>query len=120
MKTLFTLVLCTLVLACALVAPALALDQDFVLVNSTGVVIEKIFVSPHDADKWGDDIMGQDVLADGESLEVKFHRDEAAAEWDLKIEDREGNTIEWEKLSLPTINKITLDYDDKKPSATVE
>lgn len=110
----------SLLVALALVTPACAGDQDFTLTNSTGVVIEKIFVSPHDADKWGEDIMGQDVLADGESVEVKFHRDEESEEWDLKTEDKDGNTIEWEKLSLPKINKITLDYDDKKPTAVIE
>lgn len=109
-------------LALLIVMPALAFagDQDFTLVNSTGVLIDKLFVSPHDSEHWGDDILGRDILADGESVEIKFHRDEDAAVWDLKIIDKDGNTIEWENLELPTINKITLDYDDKKPTATIE
>ena len=29
-------------------------DQDFVIVNKTGVEIHKIFVTPHDVDHWGE------------------------------------------------------------------
>lgn len=115
MKTLLAVAL-----ALVLAAPVLAGDQDFTLVNSTGILIDKVFVSPHDVDDWGDDILGRDILADGESVEIRFHRDENATHWDLKVVDKEGTTIEWEDLELPKINKITLDYDDKKPSATVE
>lgn len=109
-------------LALLLLLPTLALagDQDFTLVNSTGVLIDKVFVSPHDSEHWGDDILGRDILADGESVEIRFHREEEATSWDLKIIDKDGNTIEWENLELPKINKITLEYDDKKPSATIE
>lgn len=95
-------------------------DQDFTLVNGTGIVIDKVFVSPHDQDKWGDDVLGRDVLGDNEACEIKFHRDEEAADWDLKIVDREGNQIEWEGLHLPTIHKVTLKYEDKKATAEIE
>ena len=47
-------------------------DQDFTLVNKTGIVIHKIMVSPHDDEHWGEDVMGKDVLEEGESVEIKF------------------------------------------------
>ena len=98
----------------------LAGDQDFILVNKTGVEIDSLHVSPADADKWGPDILGKDTLEDGQSVEIKFHEDVEAEKWDLRIEDKDGNAIEWEDLNLMKINKITLHYSDHKATAEVE
>jgi hypothetical protein len=99
---------------------ALAGDQDFTLVNKTGVEIHALHISPADANKWGGDILGKDTLADGESVEIKFHEDEEAEKWDLRIEDKDGHAIEWENLNLMKISKITLHYSDGKATAEVE
>lgn len=95
-------------------------DQDFTVVNKTGVIIDKLFVSPSDKDDWQEDILGKDVLADGESLEIKFHPKEKIEKWDLKIEDSKGNSIEWTDLKLTEISKVTLHYKDGKGTADVE
>ena len=95
-------------------------DQDFTLVNKTGVEIHALHVSPADANKWGPDILGRDTLEDGQSVEIKFHEDEEAEKWDLRIEDKDGHAIEWEDLNLMKIEKITLHYSDGKATADVE
>jgi len=96
--------------------------QDFTLVNQTGVEIDKVYISPHEKDDWEEDILGKDTLPSGQTVDVKFHRDETAAEWDLRVEDKEGNSIEWESLNLLKISKVTLHYDaaTKKATADVE
>ncbi|MDT5159529.1 MAG: hypothetical protein QOH51_3886 [Acidobacteriota bacterium] len=94
--------------------------QDFTLVNKTGVEIDKVYISPHDKDDWEEDILGQDTLPDGQSVDIKFHRDEKAAQWDLRIEDKQGHAIEWENLNLLEISKVTLHYKDAKATAEVE
>ena len=94
--------------------------QDFTLVNETGVEIDKVYIAPHDSDDWEEDILGKDTLPNGQSVEIKFHRDETAAQWDLRIEDKGGNSIEWENLNLLKINKVTLHYKDGKGTADVE
>lgn len=94
--------------------------QDFVLVNKTGVEIDKVYISPHDADDWEEDILGKDTLPDGQNVEVKFNREETAAKWDLRIEDKQGNAIEWEDLDLLKISKLTLNYKDNKATAEAE
>lgn len=94
--------------------------QDFTLVNQTGVEIDKLYIGPHNEDEWGEDILGQDTLPSGQSVEIKFSRTEKAAMWDLKIEDKQGNSIEWENLNLLEINKVTLFYKDGKGTAQVE
>jgi len=104
----------------AAAADANAAAQDFTLVNETGVVIDKVFISPHSSDDWEEDILGQDVLANGEKVDIKFHRSQKAPLWDLKIADKEGHSIEWENLNLLHISKLTLEYKDGKATANAE
>ncbi len=94
--------------------------QDFTLVNQTGVEIDKVYISPHDSNDWEEDILGQDTLPSGQSVDIKFHRNEKAAMWDLRIEDKSGNSIEWENLNLLEISKLTLHYKDGKATAEME
>lgn len=94
--------------------------QDFTLHNETGVEIHKLFISPHSADEWEEDILGKDTLPDGESLEIHFSRKETAKLWDLKVVDKEGNSIEWENLNLLEISEVSLHYKDGKATAVVK
>ena len=95
-------------------------DQDFTLINKTGVTIHNLFVSPSAKDEWGEDILGRDTLNDGESVDIKFHPTEQAAHWDLKVTDSSGNALIWTGLNLLEISKVTLYYNDGKATATVE
>jgi hypothetical protein len=94
--------------------------QDFILVNQTGVEIDKLYIAPHDSNDWQEDILGQDTLPTGQTVDIKFARNEKAALWDLRIEDSKGNAIEWENLNLLEISKVTLLYKDGKGTAQVE
>lgn len=94
--------------------------QDFTLVNATGVEIDKVYISPHDKDDWEEDILGRDTLPDGQNVDIKFHRNETAAMWDLRVEDKQGNSIEWENLNLLEISKVTLHYENGKATAVTQ
>jgi hypothetical protein len=89
-------------------------EQDFTLVNKTGVEIHALHISPHSSDEWGEDILGQDTLATGASLDIKFPRRAHAAHWDLRIEDEKGNSLTWESIDLLEISEVTLHYKDGK------
>ena len=112
--------LAALALSTLAVFTAHAGDQDFTLVNQTGIEIHKVYVSPHSADEWGEDILGKDTLPDGESVDITFSKKERAAHWDLKIEDGHGNSVTWEDLNLKEISKITLHYKNGKAWVDVE
>lgn len=86
---------------------------DFVLVNRTGVDIQELYVAPHDSDDWQEDILGQDVLLDGDRVNIRFARKEKTKLWDLRVTDDSGNSIEWENFDLTKVSRITL-YMDKK------
>ena len=91
----------------------LAGDQDFTLVNKTGVEIHALHVSPADANKWGPDILGKDTLADGESLKITFDDRDKHVHWDLKVTDKDGNSLEWYDLNLVETEEVTLHWDAK-------
>ncbi len=95
-------------------------DQDFTLVNKTGITISHVLVSPHDDNNWGEDVLGKDTLADDDSVEIKFSRSESAEFWDLKVVDKDGNSIVWANLNLLKISKIKLHLDGQKATAELE
>ena len=94
--------------------------QDFTLVNATGVEIHELYVSPHKSNDWEEDVLGQDTLPDGDSVTIHFSPREKAKLWDLKIVDKEGNSLEWESLNLLEIAKVTLHYKNGKAWADIE
>jgi hypothetical protein len=88
--------------------------QDFILHNQTGVEIDSLYVSPHSVNDWEEDILGQDTLASGESLKITFDDRDKHVHWDLKVTDKEGNSLEWDDLNLIEISEVTLHWDSKK------
>jgi hypothetical protein len=119
MKKLLSLCLGTFLIFTA-AGPALAGDQDFTLVNATGVEINALYVSPADKNEWGEDILGQETLPAGKTTDIEFDPKEEAEKWDLRVEDKDGNSIEWTDLDLTEISKVTLNYKDGKATAKVE
>ena len=67
-------------------------DQDFTLVNKTGIEIHSLHVAPHSSDEWGEDILGKDTLG------------------------RTG--IAWKLRSVNTIGRITGTCEWKMKKAT--
>ena len=100
----------------AMTAPVGAQDakQDFKLVNKTGYELKALYVSPAKSDDWGDDILGQDVLADGQVVNVHFSPKARTCHWDLKVTytDDDSNAV-WSDVDLCTVEKITIHYDRK-------
>ncbi len=100
--------------------PATPSPLDFALVNKTGITVTHVYVTPTDAEEWGDDIMEKDVLANNESVDIVFDRKETTCSWDLKVTDKDGDDVEWEELNLCKASKITLKYENKVPTAIIE
>jgi hypothetical protein len=113
MKTLLVAAFAALL---AMAAPAGADDakQDFKMVNKTGYELKALYVSPSKSDDWGDDILGQDVLGDGMTVNVHFSPKVRTCKWDLKVTytDDDSNAV-WTDIDLCTVEKITIHYDRK-------
>lgn len=92
-------------------APAPAGDQtnqNFTLTNNTGHVVTTLNVSPSNSDQWGPDILGRDVLANGESASITFPREETQCQWDIKATYDDGDTTDARGVNLCTTTTVTL------------
>jgi hypothetical protein len=100
----------------AIAAPAFAQEakQDFRLVNKTGYELKALYVSPTKSDDWQEDVLGQDVLADGQAVNVHFSPRVHTCHWDLKVvyNDDDSSAV-WERVDLCTVEKITIHYNRK-------
>jgi hypothetical protein len=103
-----------------LASTAMAGIQDFTLHNETGVEIHEVYVSPSKAKDWEEDILGEDTLGDGESVEISFNDRPNVAKWDILVKDGDGTGIEWIGLDLTEISDVTLHYKKGKAWADVE
>jgi hypothetical protein len=92
-------------------------EHTFIVVNKTNVVINALYVTPHSAKDWGEDILGADVLDINDDIGIVLARRESARLWDLRIEDSDGNSIEWDRLNLREIYSVSLYYKNGKATA---
>jgi hypothetical protein len=105
----------------AIAVPAGAGDakQDFRLVNKTGYELKALYVAPAKSDDWEDDVLGQDVLGDGQAVNVHFSPKTKACIYDLKVtySDDDSSAV-WEKIDLCSVEKITIRYNRKSDTTS--
>jgi hypothetical protein len=94
--------------------------QDFTLHNKTGMEIHELYICPHSSNDWDVDILGEDTLPTGQSLDITFARKEKAKLWDLRIVDGQGNSVDWDNLNLLQISEVTLHKKGNKVWADVK
>lgn len=97
-----------LLAACLAATPAVAVRQDFSVINKTGFVVVALNVAPSSEIRWGPDILGREVLANGETANVAFDRDDGICLWDIRVTYSDGDTGDWRQVNLCEINEITL------------
>ena len=86
--------------------------QDFTLVNKTGYILSELYVSPAAAQDWEEDILGKDILDDGETVDISFDRVVKTCKWDLKVvyEDDDSSAV-WSAIDLCAVSRITIKYN---------
>lgn len=97
-----------------------ASEQDFILINDTGVDIHALFVTPTKSDDWGDNILGKDMLADGGTATIHFAPQVESCVWDFAVSDPDDTAVAWSGIDLCKAEKVTLHMDGDKVWATVE
>jgi hypothetical protein len=101
-------------LAAMLVVPLGAQELPAVLiVNNTGYTGYYLYISPVDVDEWEDDVLGDDLLPDGESVTVELPKPLGEADrYDIQLEDEDGDTYtKWDVLIRP-LTRIEFTLDD--------
>ncbi|MCH9651793.1 MAG: argininosuccinate lyase [Deltaproteobacteria bacterium] len=92
--------------------PASAGTQDFVLVNDTGFDIYEVYISETRDDDWEEDVLGEDILEDGDRLDMTF-RGRKACLWDIMAVDEEDDSIEWTAVDLCEVSVVVLMCDKR-------
>lgn len=68
-------------------------ERDFTLTNNSSAVLTHLYVSPTSSEDWGDDILGRDVLAQGEATMIVFNRYvEGGCLYDILTNYNDGGT----------------------------
>ncbi|MCJ2031218.1 hypothetical protein MKK50_17780 [Methylobacterium sp. J-043] len=107
LRTAFSLTL----LATAALAPSLTLaqgKQDFTLVNRTGYQIDEVYVGPVSQSHWGQDVMGKDAIANGDTADITFNGSSNACKWDIKVVYNDGDESEFRAVNLCNVSRVTL------------
>jgi hypothetical protein len=98
-------------------------NLDFDLINKTGYTINGLFVAPTKEKTWGENILGRDILKNGETLEISFDPGEKTKKWDIYVTwdgyDSDEDVF-WTGFDLSAISEITLFYDAKKNKTWAE
>ncbi len=74
--------------------------QNFSVVNGTGHTVMTLNVSPTTEEEWGPDILGTDVLQNGQTAQVVFDRAETQCNYDLRATYEDGDTSEMRGVNL--------------------
>ena len=83
-------------------------NQNFTIANNTGHVVTTLAVSPSNSDQWGPDILGRDVLNNGESAAITFDRSETQCNFDIRATYDDGDTTDMRGVNLCSVATVTL------------
>src|SRR5690349_383114 len=104
------------VAAIMIFAPAVAgaAPQDFVLDNGTGYDLKNLYISPTAANDWQEDVLGEDVLQNGQTVKIHFPGGRGeTCEWDLKVTYNDDTSHEWRDINLCSIETVTIHYNEQ-------
>jgi hypothetical protein len=83
------------------------------IVNDTGYTFYYLYVSPSDSDEWGDDILGDRYLKDGETFTYQLPQPLSSVnEYDFLAEDEDEDCYyKWE-ITVTNNARIIFTFDD--------
>lgn len=85
-----------------------AADRRVTVVNKTKVAVVEFYASRANTDDWEEDILGQDVLEPGASVEVNIDDGTGACRFDFKaVFDDEDEVIK-KKIDVCSVSTFTL------------
>jgi hypothetical protein len=89
-----------------------ASELDFTLHNKTGYPLHEVYVAAHGDKTWGEDIMGKDILPNGQDVHIVFSEGVSAPTYDLRVLYGDGQEAIWEGYDLVKITDITISFKD--------
>lgn len=82
--------------------------QNFSILNTTGHTVMMIKVSPTSETSWGPDLLGSNVLQNGQTFEVSFDRSTTECNYDIQATYDDGDTTDMRNVNLCQVGTVTL------------
>ncbi len=90
---------------------------DFKLVNNTGEDFYAVYLTDTDTQNWGDDILPEDIVKDGDTIDITFEDVDGntLCVWDLRLthDASEKEYIYITEIDLCEVSILTLYIDEK-------
>ena len=84
-------------------------NQDFSITNKTGMILVDVFISAHDAEHWGPDVIPKDMILDGETFNFTFTDVSSdKCSWDILFTADNGQKYYMKGVDLCNTVSITL------------
>jgi len=82
-------------------------EPSVTIVNNTGFDIYFLYVSHANSDGWEEDVLGNNILENGNSIQVSLPR---GGRWDIKLEDEDGDS--YTKYGIKANSQTVFTLDD--------
>jgi len=83
--------------------------RDISVVNKAGEPITEIYIALANVDDWGEDVLGEDVLENGETVEIHFSGyGKKECRFDLLAKNEDGDEWLLEDLNLCEVSTVTI------------
>ena len=97
----------------AVALPASADQRDFSFINSSGYVVDQLYVAPSASSDWDADILGTDILPAGATANITFGRyNEGTCKYDIKTVFSDESSLEAYEFDLCSLTKVELGSDN--------
>lgn len=87
--------------------PALAEDLEFTLINNSSHDITEMYLSPHEKDTWGENILTVDAVAAGDQGSISITDGEEVCDYDMRFVTADGASVE-DTQDLCKLGSFTL------------
>ena len=91
-----------------LAGQALALQKKINIFNGAEYDIYTLYLSPTNANQWEENVLKQETLPNGDTVDLEVSRTEKAEAWDIKVTNKAGETMTWIGVPLNKSGQITL------------
>jgi len=83
------------------------------IVNNTGYTVYYVYASPSDDDDWGEDLLGDKILRNGQSTEITLKLPlNAKSVYDILLEDEDEDTYSKFNVRITNNMRVEFTFDD--------
>ncbi|WP_444452820.1 hypothetical protein ACTTAI_17730 [Rhodobacter capsulatus] len=91
----------------SIASPVWALNRHVTIVNNTGYTMVKFYGSNTGTDNWEEDILGNDVLPSGSSVDINFNDQSGYCKFDFKAVFEDGDELVRQNVNVCEVGTFT-------------